>query len=68
MQSAAVKTRISIKNIVFATDLTEASYSALPFAEEFARCYGAKVWAFHESSPEYLPFTTLFRTPQLRGG
>ena len=37
MKTADVKTRISIKNIAFATDLSPASYAALPFAAEFAR-------------------------------
>lgn len=56
MQSTAVKMRINITNIVFATDLTESSYSVLPFAEEFARYYGAKVWAFHVLTPSIFPF------------
>jgi nucleotide-binding universal stress UspA family protein len=47
MKIVDVKTRISIKNIAFATDLSPVSYTALPFAAEFARYYGAKVWGFH---------------------
>ena len=47
MKMLDVTTRISIKNIVFATDLSPSSFAALPFVEEFARFYGAKVWGFH---------------------
>jgi nucleotide-binding universal stress UspA family protein len=55
MKTVDVTTRISIKNIAFATDLSPASYLALPFAAEFARYYGAKVWGFHVLSPNVYP-------------
>ncbi len=55
MKTVDVTTRISIKNIAFATDLSPASYAALPFAAEFARYYGAKVWGFHVLSPYVYP-------------
>ena len=55
MKTIDVKTRIAIKNIAFATDLSPASYAALPFAAEFARFYGAKVWGFHVFSPKVYP-------------
>ena len=47
MKTLDVTTRISIKNIVFMTDLSAASYAALPFVKEFAGFYGAKVWGFY---------------------
>jgi nucleotide-binding universal stress UspA family protein len=47
MKTLGVTTRISIKNIAFMTDLSPASYAALPVVKEFARFYGAKVWGFH---------------------
>ncbi len=47
MKTLDVTTRISIKNIGFTTDLSPASYAALPFVKELARFYGAKVWGFH---------------------
>jgi|SRR5579859_887176 len=47
MKTLDVTTRISIKNIAFMTDLSTASYAALPFVKEFARFYGAKVWGFY---------------------
>jgi nucleotide-binding universal stress UspA family protein len=55
MKTMDLKTRISIKNIAFATDLSPESYVALPWAAEFARCYGAKVWGFHVLSPNVYP-------------
>jgi nucleotide-binding universal stress UspA family protein len=55
MKIVDVKTRISIKNIAFATDLSPTSYTALPFAAEFARYYGARVWGFHVLSPNVYP-------------
>jgi len=47
MKTVDVTTRISIKNIAFMTDLSPASYAALPFVKDFARFYGAKVWGFY---------------------
>jgi nucleotide-binding universal stress UspA family protein len=58
-----VKTRISIKNILFATDLSPSSYAALPFAAEFARLYGAKVWGFHVYSPKVYPVPPSLTVP-----
>ncbi len=55
MTFTSLKKRISINNIAFATDLTQASYAALPFAAEFARSYDAKVWGFHVLSPNRFP-------------
>lgn len=55
MKTVDAKTRIAVKNIAFATDLSPASYAALPFAAEFARYYGAKVWGFHVISPNVYP-------------
>jgi len=42
---------IRIQNIGFATDLSSASYAALPFAADFAKRYGAKIWGFHVVVP-----------------
>jgi len=66
MNIVEVKTRIRIKNIAFATDLSPASYAALPFAAEFARYYGAKVWGFHVLSPKVYPVppTLVWPTPE----
>lgn len=66
MTTTSLKTRISINNIAFASDLTQASYAALPFAAEFARCYGAKVWGFHVLSPNLFPLppSPILPTPE----
>jgi nucleotide-binding universal stress UspA family protein len=47
MKTLELTARISIKNIAFTTDLSPASFAALPFVKEFARFYGAKVWGFY---------------------
>lgn len=63
MKTMDVKTRITVKNIAFATDLSPASYAALPFAAEFARLYGAKVWGFHAYSPKVYPVPRSLTVP-----
>jgi len=62
-----VKARISIKNIAFATDRSPESYAALPWAAEFARYYGAKVWGFHVLSPNVYPVppSLVLPTPEM---
>ena len=47
MQTLPVSKRIAFKNILFLTDFSEPSVSALPFAAMIARAYGAKVTALH---------------------
>jgi nucleotide-binding universal stress UspA family protein len=65
MTTLGLKTRTSVKNIAFATDLSLESYAALPWAAEFARYYGAKVWGFHVLSPNVYPVppTLVMPTP-----
>lgn len=46
-ETAKGKVRVSIKNLLFATDLSHASAPAIPFVLEIARIYGAKVCAVH---------------------
>ncbi len=41
------KTRIALKNVLFATDFSPAANAALPFAIQIARRYGAKVYGVH---------------------
>jgi nucleotide-binding universal stress UspA family protein len=41
------KTRIALKNILFATDLSYLAEAALPYVTEIARLYGSKVYAVH---------------------
>lgn len=43
---------IRIKRILFATNFTETSAAALPYAAAFARVFGAEIWALHVIPPE----------------
>jgi len=44
--------RIQIKNVLFATDFSDASHNALTFALSLARAYGATIHALHVITPE----------------
>jgi nucleotide-binding universal stress UspA family protein len=52
MKAVAVRTRILVNNIVFATDFSRAAATALPFAAEIAQRFGAKLFAVHAKTPE----------------
>lgn len=56
MKTIEISTPVTIRNIAFATDLSAESYAALPFAADFARHYGAKIWGFHVAVAE--PFAS----------
>jgi nucleotide-binding universal stress UspA family protein len=47
--------RISLKDILFPTDFSQASQAALPFALKLARIYGARVHVAHVILPEPHP-------------
>ena len=47
MRAALARTRIALKNILFATDFSPAAEAAAPFAKQIARSYGAKVYGVH---------------------
>ena len=47
---------ISLKNILFLTDFSEASVSALPFATMIARSYGSKLSTLHVLLPSVSPY------------
>src|ERR1700745_129273 len=47
MKAVQARTRISLKNILFATDFSPAADAAAPFAIQIARRYGAKVYGVH---------------------
>jgi nucleotide-binding universal stress UspA family protein len=42
-----LKTRISLKNILYASDFSPVAENAAPYALELARRYGSKVFAVH---------------------
>jgi nucleotide-binding universal stress UspA family protein len=58
MQTLLVSTRITLKNILFLTDFSEPSVTALPFAAMIARAYGAKVTALHTLVPSVYTYMT----------
>jgi nucleotide-binding universal stress UspA family protein len=47
MQAVQARTRIAVKNILFATDFSPAANAAAPIAIGIARRYGAKVYGVH---------------------
>src|SRR5260370_7348277 len=47
MKAVQARTRIALKNILFATDFSKAADAAAPFATQIARSFGPKVYAFH---------------------
>src|SRR5271169_595982 len=47
MKAIQARTRITLKNILFATDFSATSDAAAPIAIEIARRYGAKVYGVH---------------------
>jgi nucleotide-binding universal stress UspA family protein len=47
MKAVQAKARITLKNILFATDFSPAADTAIPFALQIARSYGAKVYGVH---------------------
>jgi nucleotide-binding universal stress UspA family protein len=47
MKAVQARTRITLKNILFATDFSQAADAAAPIAIQIARRYGAKVYGVH---------------------
>jgi nucleotide-binding universal stress UspA family protein len=47
MKAVQARTRITLKNILFATDFSPAADAAAPIAIQIARRYGAKVYGVH---------------------
>src|SRR5260370_17500575 len=47
MKAVQARTRIALKNILFATDFSKAADAAAPFASQIARSFGAKVYGLH---------------------
>lgn len=50
MQAVQTRTRITLRNILFATDFSAASDAAAPIAIQMAQRYGAKIWGVHVSA------------------
>jgi nucleotide-binding universal stress UspA family protein len=58
MTQVKAGTRIAVNNILYLTDFSQPSESALPFAVSIAREYGAKIHAFHVLIPAVYTYTT----------
>jgi nucleotide-binding universal stress UspA family protein len=68
MKAAPARSKIQLKNILFATDFSPASANALPFAAELAKHFGAKLFAVHAKTPENyaLPTTEVWPAANLQ--
>ncbi len=58
MFTAEIKTRVAIKNLLFATDFSPVSEAAFQYAEAIARKFGSKLHAVHVVPPnayKYVP-------------
>jgi nucleotide-binding universal stress UspA family protein len=53
MKTTATQTRISLKNILYATDFSPAAEAALPYVKGLSKQYGARVHGVHVRSPFY---------------
>lgn len=52
MKAIDARTRVSLKNILFATDYSPAANAALPYMIGIAHRFGSKVFAVHVRTPE----------------
>src|SRR5579863_2173157 len=55
MKAVTARTRVALKNILFATDFSPAAEAALPYALGLAQQYGAKVHGLHVRFPATYP-------------
>jgi nucleotide-binding universal stress UspA family protein len=57
MKVTSTRTRIELKNVLFATDLSDAASAAIPYAKEIAKRYGAHLFVLHVRPPVVNPMT-----------
>src|ERR1700736_217890 len=65
MNTTATRTRISLKDILYATDFSPAAEAALPYVKGLSRQYGAKVHAVHVRLPSTYPIIGPEMMPQV---
>jgi len=65
MKAVEARTRIALKNILFATDFSPAAETALPYAIGLAKQYGAKVHGLHVRFPATYPIVGPEAMPQV---
>jgi nucleotide-binding universal stress UspA family protein len=64
MNATATRTRISLKNILYATDFSPAAEAALPYVKGLSKQYEAKVHAVHVRLPATYPIVGPEMLPQ----
>jgi nucleotide-binding universal stress UspA family protein len=64
MNATATRTRISLKNILYATDFSPAAEAALPYVKGLSKQYEAKVHAVHVRLPATYPIVGPEMMPQ----
>ncbi len=57
MKAADVRTRIQLKNILYATDFSATANAAAPYAAELTKHYGARLYALHVRPSAVNPMT-----------
>jgi nucleotide-binding universal stress UspA family protein len=65
MNATAARTRISLKNVLFATDFSPAAEAALPYAIGLAQRYGGTVHGLHVRFPATYPVVGPEAMPQV---
>jgi nucleotide-binding universal stress UspA family protein len=65
MRAVEARTRIALKNILFATDFSPSAEAALPYAIGLAKQYGAKVHGVHVRFPATYPIVGPEAMPQV---
>jgi nucleotide-binding universal stress UspA family protein len=65
MNATGTRTRISLKNILYATDFSPAAEAALPYVTGIAKQYGATVHALHVRLPATYPIVGPEAMPQI---
>lgn len=55
MEAVDVRTRIQLKNILYATDFSPTANAAAPYVAELTNHYGAKLYALHVRAPAVNP-------------
>ena len=65
MKAVEARTRIALRNILFATDFSPAAGMALPYAIGLAKQYGAKVHGLHVRFPATYPIVGPEAMPQV---
>lgn len=65
MTTLATKTRVSLKNILFANDFSPVAMAALPYAIGLAKQYGGKVHGLHVRYPATYPIVGPEAMPQI---